>query len=121
MRLPSKEELQPLLWTAGILFVSAWAGTMFTTTSAAGMFSFAAAIFSYLVLPGYFIMLNFAADALERIILGMVVSSAMVPMYLYAINAAGFKISLVNIITGIILIILLAAWYRKKDSLHHEK
>ena len=116
MKLPSREELQPLVWTAGILFISALAGTMFTATSAAGMFSLAVAIFAYLVIPGYFIMLNFSADALERVIIGMVISSAMIPMYLYAINAAGFKVSLVNIVIGIILVIFLAIWYRTEGA-----
>ncbi len=103
MKLPSKKELQPLAWTAGILFISALAGTMFTATSAAGMFSLAVAI-------------HFAADALERVIIGMVISSAMIPMYLYAINAAGFKVSLVTIMIGIILVVFLAIWYRTGDA-----
>ena len=121
MKLPSKEDLKPLGYAAAILFVAALIGTIFTSTSASGMFSLAAAMFFYLVLPGYFIMLNFNFDSLERIILGMVASAAVIPAYLYTINIFGLKITRIAVIGAIILIVGLAIFLRKEPGQKTEK
>lgn len=113
MKLPATEELRPLIWTAGILAILVIIGAMTTGTSAMGMFSLAFAIFAYLVLPGYCIMLNFAFSPLERIILGMIVSSAVVPAVLYTANLFGLAVSRMNVLFAIILIVALAVLYRK--------
>jgi len=114
MKLPTKEELKPLAWIAGGLFALALAGVLFTDTSATGMFSLAFAIFAYLVAPGYFVMLNFNFDTLERVILGMVVSAAVIPAILYTANLFGLAISRLNVIIAILLVIVLAVVYRKE-------
>lgn len=116
MKLPTKDELRPLAWVAGGLFVLALAGVLFTDTSAAGMFSLAFAIFAYLAAPGYFVMLNFNFDTLERVILGMVVSSALVPAILYSANLLGLAVSRFNVIIAILLVIALAVVYRKTTA-----
>lgn len=121
MRLPSKEELKPLAYSAAILFAAALIGVIFTSTSALGMFSLAFAILFYLIVPGYFIMLNFNFDALERIILGMVVSAAVIPAYLYTINIFGLKITRIAVIGAIILVVALSILIRKEHPTTHQK
>jgi hypothetical protein len=106
----------PLARIAGGLFVLALTGVLVTDTSATGMFSLAFAIFAYLVAPGYFVMLNFNFDTLERVILGMVVSSALVPALLYSANLLGLAVSRFNVIIAILLVIVLAVVYRKTTA-----
>ncbi len=116
MKLPNKEELRPLGWSLVILLVIALAGIMFTDTGFSGMFTLAFAIFVYLILPGYLIMLNFKFTALERIIVGMVISAAVIPAFLYAINVFGLSLSTLNVIIVIIVVSALAVWYRKESN-----
>lgn len=116
MRMPNKNELMPLAWTAGTLVALAILGVILTDTSASGMFSLAFAIFAYLVLPGYAIMLNFHFDALERIIIGMIISSAIVPAILYSANLFGAPVSRLVVLIAIVLIVVAAIAYRKKPD-----
>ena len=118
MKMPNKEELQPLAWIASGLFLLALAGILFTDTSATGMFSLAFAMLAYFILPGYFVMLNFSFDTLERVILGMVVSSALIPAILYSANLLGLAVSRLNVIIAILLVIVLAVLVRKEKT-HH--
>ncbi len=113
MKLPTKEEMMPLAWTASILAALAVLGIILTDTNASGMFSLAFAIFAYLVLPGYMMMLNFNFDALERIIIGMIVSSAIVPAILYTANLFGMPVSRFVVLIAIALVVVAAIAYRK--------
>lgn len=121
MKLPTKDELKPLGYAAAILIISAIMGIIFTDTSSSGMFSLAFAIFFYLMVPGYFVMLNFNFDALERIVLGMVVSAAVIPAYLYAINIFGLEITKIAVIGAIVLVTGLSILYRKESAHKVEK
>lgn len=113
MKLPTKEELKPLGYSALLLFAGAVIGAMMTPTSFKGMFSLSFAVFFYLIVPGYFVMLNFSYSALERVIIGMVVSIAVVPGLLYGINMFGLKLSFTNIFIIIIVVTVASVLYRK--------
>lgn len=114
MKLPDKREMKPLGISFLVLFLLAVIGTIFTSTSFIGMLSLSFAVFFYFLMPGYFAMLNFDFDALERIILGMAASSAIIPVFLYAINIIGFKITTTMIISSILLFISLSVLIREK-------
>ncbi len=116
MKLPQKNELIVLGYCALILLILGIAGVIFTETSAKGIFSLLFAVFFYLILPGYFIMLNFNFDMIERIILGMIVSSALIPAILYVINIIGFKITKLSVIIVILSIVLFSIIYRTKKE-----
>ncbi|MBI2564763.1 hypothetical protein HYV79_02120 [Candidatus Woesearchaeota archaeon] len=105
----TKEEFNPLLYSAIVLFIVSILGILLTQTSSKTIFYLIFAIFFYLITPGYFILLNFKnLDSLERIVLGMVISSAIIPLILYSINIFGIKISRINVFITILLVIIIA-------------
>lgn len=109
MKIITKEEIMPLFYSLVILLALAFIGSLTTNTSSKTMFSLFFALFFYFILPGYLVMLNFKnLDSLERVFIGMVVSSAVIPLILYAVNVFGFKISRVNIIVAILFIVIFA-------------
>jgi hypothetical protein len=114
VKTPTNEELKPLGIIAAGLFVLALLGVVFTDTSAGGMFSLAFALFAYLAVPGYFVLLNFPYTTLERVILGMIVSTALVPAVLYTANLLGLAVSRTNVLIAIVLIVAAAILYRKE-------
>lgn len=64
-------------------------------------------VFSFwfnLILPGYCILLKFDFDSLERVLLGIPVSAALLSMLLYGINIFWMKVSLLNITLIVLLI-----------------
>ena len=109
----TKEEIQPLLLTAGILTVVALAGALFTETSAKSMFSLSFAIFTYIILPGYFILLNFNLTALERIIFGMPISITLVSITLYSVDIIGIPLSRLTTLSVIFIISILGLCLRR--------
>jgi len=119
MKLPTKEELKPLGYAALILLVLAFAGAFMTPTGFWTMLALGFAFFSYLILPGYCVMLNFNYSALERMILGMVVSAAVIPSLMYGVNAFGFRLSRANVIIVIIIVVAAAILYRKAGPEQH--
>ena len=116
MKFPNKKDFMPLAFCAIMLFIIFIFGIIFTNTSASGLFSLLFAIFFYLILPGYFMMLNFNFDNLERVIMGMIVSSAIIPAILYAMNIMGFKITKIAVIVVILGVILFSIIYRTNNS-----
>lgn len=109
----SKEEIIPLIYYSVLLFTVCILGVIFTKTSFLGIFTLAFAILFYLTLPGYFVLLNFKnLNGLERIILGMVVSSAVVPSLLYLVNILGVNISMKIVTTVIIVIISISLMFK---------
>ena len=110
----SKNELLSLLITAGILFLAAVVGVIFSSTSSKSLFSFVFAVFVYLVMPGYFILLNFDFSALERIIFGLAVSVVVVPIFLYVIDIFGFSLGSRNVIFVIFVLCAGALLARRK-------
>jgi len=124
MKLPTKEELEPLGWTIAIFTVIAILGMIFTPTSLIGMFTLLFAFLVYFVVPGYAVMLNFNFSAFERVILGMVVSSAVVPVVVYTINILGLKVSTINVLFSILAVTIAAIVYRKdvpKKTIENKK
>ncbi len=109
----TKEEIKPLGITAIILFTAAIAGGLFTPTSFTSMISLAFAIFTYIILPGYFILLNFNLTALERIIFGMPTSITIVSIALYSVDIIGIPLSRTTTLT-IILIVSVAGLVLRK-------
>ncbi len=120
MKLPDKNELIILGYCTFILLIIGIAGMIFSNTNAKGMFSLLFAVLFYLILPGYFIMLNFNFDGIERIVLGMIVSSAVIPAILYALNILGFKITTGAIVLSILSVVLLSIIYRKRKESANE-
>ena len=118
MKLPNREELAPLGWLAAVLAVLVIAGLIWASTSFTGLLSLAFALFAYLILPGYVIMLNFNLPALERIIIGMAVSAAVVPAFLYTLNIIGLPLSRTIVLLTITVVVVLAIVYRKETK-HH--
>lgn len=116
MKFPNRNDFMPLAFCVIILFIIFIFGIIFTNTSASGLFSLLFAIFFYLILPGYFMMLNFNFDNLERVIMGMIVSSALMPAILYAMNIMGFKITKIAVIVVILGVILFSIIYRTNKS-----
>lgn len=102
-KLLSLEDFLPLLCTLSILLGLAILGFILTPLTAKTAFSFAFALWFYLVLPGYCILLNIQLDAIERIILAVPVSGALVPVALYHWNAVGGRISLAATVAMILL------------------
>ena len=97
-------EITPLAITATILLLAAITGAIFTETSLKGMLSLAFAIFAYIILPGYFILLNFKISSLERIIFGMPISITLVSLTLYSADLIGVRLSTTNTILTILFI-----------------
>lgn len=87
------ELLSPLLYSAGVLIAVAAVLTAVTQLIASNAFSLAFAIFIYLIVPGYCVLLNFELDGVERILLGIPVSAAILPVLHYLLNQAGLLIT----------------------------
>lgn len=107
-------EVIPLLGVLFTLFVAAVVGWLFTETSFKVLFSLMFAIFFYVILPGYCILLNFNIVGLERVIFGMPVSIAVVSIFLYVWDLLGFKLSSVNVLFVIFVICVFALLFRYK-------
>ena len=93
----------PLLYALGILLGLGLLGWLFTPLTAKTAFSLTFALWFYLILPGYCILLNLNLDGLERVILAFPVSGALIPIALYHWNAVGGRISLFATIGTILL------------------
>lgn len=111
-----KNELTPIIITAIILFSAAIVGMIFTDTSFSGMSSLAFAIFAYIILPGYFVLLNFKLTALERIIFGMPISITLVSITLYTADLVGIALSRRNVLLTIVGIMAISLFVRRKFS-----
>lgn len=110
------DEITPIITTAIILFIAASTGAAFTQTSAKSMYSIAFAILFYIILPGYFILLNFKLNNLERIVFAMPISITIMSITFYTIDIFGIKLSKTNIIITAITICALALILRKTFS-----
>lgn len=109
-----QDELLPLLAVAVVFFVVSLVGTVVSATRFVSLLSLMFAIFAYLVLPGYFVLLNFKLSSLERIIFGMPVSITVVSIFLYVIDIIGFAISARNILLIIFFVCVASIFARKK-------
>ncbi len=111
--------LAPLIYSAGALIVIAAVLVAVTPLISSSGFSLAFAIFFYLIVPGYCILLNFESlDGIERVLLGIPVSVALLPILQYFLNQMGVLITLVST-SGIILVVsgaALLAWHLTKNK-----
>lgn len=99
----SQEDFLPLIYTLGILLGLGLLGWLFTPLGAKTAFSLTFALWFYLVLPSYCILLNLNLDGLERVILAFPVGGALIPIALYHWNAVGGRISLAATVAMILL------------------
>jgi len=99
----SQEEFLPLLYALGIFLGLGLLGWVLTPLTAKTAFSLTFALWFYLILPGYCILLNLNLDGLERVILAFPVSGALIPIALYHWNALGGRISLPATVGTILL------------------
>lgn len=88
-----KGMLAPLLYSAGALVAVASVLTAVTQLTASSAFPLAFALFIYLIVPGYCVLLNFELDGVERVLLGIPVSAAILPILQYLLNQAGLLIT----------------------------
>lgn len=113
-----QEDFLPLAYALGILLGLGLFGWLLTPMSAKTAFSLTFALWFYLVLPGYCILLNLNLDGLERAILAFPVSGALIPILLYHWNAGGGRISLMATVAFIIAVSGLglgATFLRRQD------
>ncbi len=107
-------EITPIITTTIILFIAASIGATFSQTSAKSMYSLAFAILFYIILPGYFILLNIKLSNLERIMFPMPISITIMSITFYTIDIFGIKLGKTNIIITAITICTLAIILREK-------
>lgn len=104
-RLLQMQLLYPLVYSAAALIAVAAILTAATPLIASSAFSLAFAIFIYLIVPGYCVLLNFKLDGVERVLLGIPVSAAILPILHYLLNQAGL---LITPVTTFLLIAVVA-------------
>jgi hypothetical protein len=105
-----KSHLKPLGLTAGVLLVLALAGGLFTETSTLTMLSLALGFFLYFILPGYSVLLFLRLDDLERVLLAVPASAAIVPTALYFANVFGLPLSR-TMVVSVIVLVTLVSWF----------
>ena len=103
--LPGMKLLNPLRYSACALISVAAVLTAATPLIASRAFSLAFAILVYLILPGYCVLLNFELEGVERILLGIPVSAAILPILHDLLNQAGL---LITPVTTFLLIAVVA-------------
>lgn len=109
-----KSETIPIIITTLILLVATAIGAVFTETSFKSMYSLAFAILFYIILPGYCVLLNLNMSGLERIIFGMAVSVAIIPITLYTLDILGIALSTKNVLITISIICAISILLRKR-------
>jgi len=82
------EEMLPLVYTLGILLSLGILGWLLTPLSFKTAFSLSFAVWFYLVLPGFCVLLNLNLEGFERVILAFPVSGAFIPLLLYQMFAS---------------------------------
>jgi uncharacterized membrane protein len=109
--------LAPLLAVAAMLFGAALLGALATPTRFTTLLSLVSALFIYLVVPGYILLLNVELDDLERVVLSTAVGISLIPLLLFNLNLFWFRISKLNVIIVILAVIAAGILLREKDSL----
>jgi len=99
-----RADFVPLLWAFAILVGLGVAAWLLTPLTAGPALSLAFALWFYLVLPGYCILLHLELDGLERVVLALPVSGALIPILLYHWNVVGGRISLAATVAFILLV-----------------
>jgi uncharacterized membrane protein len=74
-------------------------------------------LFCYLLLPGYFILLNIELDDLERIVLSTAIGIGIIPLILFNLNLFWIRIGRLTVITVIVSVIIIGILFKEKDTL----
>jgi uncharacterized membrane protein len=99
----------PLGVTAGILFILSVLMAIFTPTKFITTLLLAGAFFLYFIIPGYSLLLFLKLSHLERILLGVGVSAAIVPTLLYIVNLFNI-LNTKAVIIAICILLSMACW-----------
>jgi len=98
------KELKPLLVTCVFLFALALTGSIFLPTRFTSLATLALALFAYLIVPGYTLLLHLNLKTHERIILGSAASTALLPLIYYTLDIIGVPLSRTTVLLVIILV-----------------
>jgi uncharacterized membrane protein len=107
--------LKPLIMTFALFFLIAVSGSIFTPTRLITLLSIMLGLFCYLILPGYFLLLNIELDDIERIILSTAIGIALIPIILFVLNLFYIKITFWLIILIIFLIMFIGIFLKEKE------
>jgi len=102
-----KYKLKPLLVSGLICLVVGIIGGLLTPTPLLKMVQLCLAFFLYCIVPGYFLLLTFDLDDIERVVVATGISISIIPILLYNFDFLDWKISLQNtsfIIVGCVLV-----------------
>jgi uncharacterized membrane protein len=108
-------KMGPPLAVAGMLFAAALVGAIATPTSFTTLLSLVSALFIYLVVPGYILLLNVELDDIERVVLSTAVGISLIPLLLFNLNLFWFRISKLHVIIVILAVILAGILLREKE------
>ncbi|MBS1266584.1 MAG: hypothetical protein MAG795_00551 [Candidatus Woesearchaeota archaeon] len=97
-------KLKTLLVTFGLFMLAAIVWGLFTPTKLQTMLSLMFGLFVYLIIPGYFILININMGDIERVILSTAIGISFIPLILFNMNLFMIKMSKANIILVIVLI-----------------
>lgn len=117
MNLIERYKLNPLLIVGAVCIGLGIIGGIATPTPFNKMIQFSLAIFFYIFVPGYFLLLSVKLDNLERIILSTGVSISFVSVILFQIDFLGGAINKNSTIFAIIISVALGILSVEKDRL----
>lgn len=121
--LPTKKEALGL----GVVFLAAFAGSLFVVDAVLALRIVMVAYFALLfpgILLSYLFFEKGKIDAIERLVLGVVLSLVLIPLPLFLISKIGVKVDLlVMLLTlfGTYLTIFILFWLKNKDQSQQEK
>ena len=97
-------DLRPLIITFVVFVLIGLIGGMLIPTKIGTTISIMSSLFFYLVVPGYFLLINVKLDDLERLVMSTAVSLALIPLVLFNLNTFWVPISRAVVI-GVILFV----------------
>jgi uncharacterized membrane protein len=100
--------LKPLAIAFALFMLLAIAGSVFTPTKG---------LFCYLILPGYFLLLNLELDDLERVILSTAVGISLLPLIFFNLSLFWVRMFLPVIWIAIISVVILGVVLKEKDTI----
>jgi uncharacterized membrane protein len=110
-------KLGPLLMVGGMLLAVALIGSIATPTLFSTLLSLVVALFIYMVVPGYILLLNVELDDVERVVLSTSVGISLIPLLLFNLNLFWFRISRLNVMIVIIAVIAAGVLLKEKEEL----
>ncbi len=112
-KIVERYKLTPLLVAFGLFMILALLAGLFTSTSLTTMISLMLGLFVYLIVPGYFILINVKMGDIERIILSSAIGISFVPLILFNMNLFMIKMSRFNVVLVIIAITIIGILVRE--------